>query len=245
LKALFLSDLHLGAGYIEDSRLHEKRVVSFLRTIGNDASHIYMLGDILDYWFEYRNVVPRGFVRFFGELARLSDKGVKILWMTGNHDIWLFDYLRDELNIEIVDAPFVEREIAGKKFIMSHGDRIGAATSGFRFICSLFRNKFCQKLYSGIHPRLTVPFAYRWSSSSRAKGEGVTQTALNKIISDADSLATAYPDTDYIVEGHHHIALDTKLGNSSTKLIVLGDWIDKFTYAEFDGSKLQLKKHEG
>lgn len=141
MKVLFLSDLHLGADYIVDHRAHERRVVDFLRAEGRGADHIYLLGDVLDYWFEYRAVVPRGFVRFFGELARLSDSGVKITWMTGNHDIWLFDYLRDELGIEVVDAPFIIRDICGKRFLLAHGDRIGHASAGFKLICSLFRNR--------------------------------------------------------------------------------------------------------
>ena len=125
MKVLFLSDLHLGANYIANSRAHENRVVDFLRHEGSDADHIYLLGDVLDYWYEYRTVVPRGFVRFFGELARLADSGVKITWMTGNHDIWLFDYLRDEIGMEVIDAPFIIREIGGQRFLLAHGDRIG------------------------------------------------------------------------------------------------------------------------
>ena len=176
MKVLFISDIHLGARYMGDTRTHEARVVNFLRNEAHDADSLYLLGDILDYWFEYRNVVPRGFIRFFGELAALSDAGVKITWMTGNHDIWLFDYLRDELGIEVVDAPYIVRKIGTRRFILAHGDRIGRTTAGFRFICSLFRNKVCQKLYSGLHPRITVPFAKAWSNSSRC-GKGTIDDA--------------------------------------------------------------------
>ena len=243
MKALFLSDLHLGAGYIDKPREHEKRVVHFLRAEGPSADCIYLLGDVLDYWFEYRDVVPRGFVRFFGALASLADKGVKITWMTGNHDIWLFDYLRTELGIEVVDAPYIEREIGGKKFILAHGDRLGHETPGFKFICSFFRNRLCQKLYSGIHPRLTVPFAHAWSKSSRGKGsEGGGQAHIGRIVEDAERLTDSHPEADFIIEGHHHIALDRKLSNGHTRLIVLGDWIDKDTYATFDGQNVELRK---
>lgn len=242
MKALFLSDLHLGAGYITDHRAQEKKVTDFLHSTGSSASHIYLLGDVLDYWFEYHDVVPRGYIRFFGELARLSDSGVKITWMTGNHDIWLFDYLRDELGIEVVDAPFIEREIGGRHFILAHGDRIGAATPGFKFICGFFRNRLCQKLYSGIHPRLTIPFAHNWSRSSRAKGMAIDDNAVKRIIANADALAAAHKGTDFVVEGHHHIALDAQLPQSGARLVVLGDWIDKFTYAEFDGVNLCLRR---
>lgn len=114
-RVYFISDMHLGASYFPDRHAHERLVVSFLESIASDADELYMLGDVLDYWFEYRYVVPRGYVRFFGALARLADRGVKIHWFTGNHDIWLFDYLRDEIGIEVVDGYSV-RDIFGKRF---------------------------------------------------------------------------------------------------------------------------------
>lgn len=162
MKAYFLSDLHLGAPYFTDSKEAEKRVVSFLDEIKDDAEVIYLLGDILDYWYEYRYVVPRGFVRFFGKLAELADKGIRIVWFIGNHDIWIFDYLPSELGIEVVDGSLVE-EIDGKIFFMTHGDGIGRLKPSFRFLRGLFRNKACQKAFSAIHPRWTVPFAYSLS----------------------------------------------------------------------------------
>lgn len=248
MKVLFISDIHLGARYMGDTRTHEARVVNFLRNEAHDADSLYLLGDILDYWFEYRNVVPRGFIRFFGELAALSDAGVKITWMTGNHDIWLFDYLRDELGIEVVDAPYIVRKIGTRRFILAHGDRIGRTTAGFRFICSLFRNKVCQKLYSGLHPRITVPFAKAWSNSSRC-GKGTIDDAERKaqihtLVEDADKLAKANPDINFIVMGHHHIPLDIPLPQSSVRLIVLGDWIDNDTYAIFDGNDITVRRYQ-
>jgi len=247
MKILFVSDIHLGAKYIADPHGHERRVVDFLRREGSDADHIYMLGDILDYWFEYHDVVPRGFIRFFGELAALSDSGVKITWMTGNHDIWLFDYLRAELNIEVIDAPYIQRAIAGHNFILAHGDRIGQTSVGFRFICSLFRNRVCQRLYAAIHPRLTVPFAKAWSKSSRSvkgRNDEISQKShIDRIVENVDSLASAYPGTDYFVMGHHHFPLDRPMPHSEARLIVLGDWIDNDTYAVFDGSDIKIRKY--
>lgn len=244
----FISDLHLGAGYMGDRRDHEARVVAFLRSIECDARRLYMLGDVLDYWFEYRDVVPRGFVRFFGQLARLADLGVEIVWMTGNHDIWLFDYLRDEIGIEVIDAPYIERTIDGRLFFLAHGDRIGPQTAGFRFICSLFRNRLCQRLYAGLHPRLTVPFARSCSRRSRESSPGATPadeiTHADAVISVAADIAAGQPDLDFIVLGHHHIAVDTVLPGSRTCLIVLGDWISNDTYAVFDGSDMRLCRFE-
>lgn len=245
MKVLFLSDLHLGADYIADPAAHERTVVDFLRREGRDADSIYLLGDVLDYWYEYRHVVPKGFVRFFGALADLVDRGVKVTWMTGNHDIWLFGYLDSELGIEVVDAPFVRRQIGDKKFILAHGDRVGRPSPGFRFISRLFRNRTCQRLYSMIHPGLTIPFAKRWSRSSRAGGKSYDASSphsIRRIKEDARSVVAQYPDTDFFVEGHHHLVLDTRLDATHTRLIVLGDWIDKFTYAVYDGANIGVHK---
>lgn len=243
-KTYFISDLHLGARYIADPRSHEMRVVEFLRHIGADARRLYMLGDVLDYWFEYRDVVPRGFVRFFGELAHLSDAGVEIVWMTGNHDIWLFDYLRDEIGLEVIDAPSVQVVVDGKRFLLAHGDRIGPQSAGFRFICSLFRNKICQKLYAGLHPRITVPFARKWSCHSRESAPVADPAAerdhIRSVTAVAEGLARLNPGLDYIVLGHHHMAIDSALPGTDTRLVVLGDWISNDTYAVFDGARMQL-----
>ncbi len=236
----FISDIHLGAKYIADPREHERRVVEFFNSIRHDADELYLLGDILDYWFEYRNVVPRGFIRFFGALAALSDAGVKITWLTGNHDIWLFDYFSKELGIEIIDAPTIERQIKGKKFLLCHGDRIGRQKLSFRFICSLFRNKFCQKLYSGIHPRWTIPFAHAWSSHSRSTGDSMSLSQFEEyIVHNAESIETS---ADYIVMGHYHIMLERQLSGRKSSLFVLGDWISNFSFGCFDGTRFTLKK---
>ena len=162
--AYFLSDLHLGARYFRSAHEAEKRAVAFLDHIKDDAAEIYLLGDVLDYWYEYRYVVPKGFVRFFGKLAELADNGVKITWLIGNHDIWIFDYLPSELGIEVADG-VLEKDILGKRFFLSHGDGVGRMPLPFRFMRALFRNRFCQWLYSGIHPRWTIPFALGWSRS--------------------------------------------------------------------------------
>ena len=143
MKAYFLSDLHLGAPYFEDSRERELRVVRFLDSIAHDADVIYLLGDILDYWYEYRYVVPRGFVRFFGKLAELTDSGVRVVWFIGNHDIWIYDYLPSELGVEVVDGVLVEK-IDGRKFLMTHGDGIGRLVPSFRILRKLFRSRICQ-----------------------------------------------------------------------------------------------------
>ena len=251
-KTYFLSDLHLGAGYIADRRAHESRVCRFLRSVKDDAKTVYLLGDVLDYWYEYHSVAPRGYLRFFGALTELADAGTEIVWFTGNHDIWLFDYLRTEIGLRVVDAPDggVREEIDGTWFFLGHGDGIGRLKPSFRIIRKIFRNRLCQILYSAIHPRWTVGFAHSWSRHSRKSGlkehsneEAFEKGARESVERFAREYAEAHPEVRYIVIGHHHVLLREPAGpESDCELVVLGDWIDKFSYAVFDGEKLEIKR---
>ena len=244
-KTYFISDLHLGAAYLDRPHDRERLLAEFLKEISADAARLYLVGDVLDYWFEYRTVVPRGHVRFFGALAALADAGVEITWLIGNHDIWMFDYLRTELGIKVVDGSISET-IDGKKFFISHGDGLGKLKPSFRFIRGLFRNRFCQKLYAAIHPRWTVAFAYKWSSSNRDYDPNDVPVYEGEIKDNVEEWARGYlakhPETDYIVLGHHHVAVDKQLGDR-TRLIILGDWIYNFTYAVFDGEHMILQQY--
>ncbi len=241
-KAYFISDLHLGASYIPDARAHEARVVAFLESIAADARELYLVGDVLDYWYEYRTVVPRGHVRFFGALARLADAGVAITWLTGNHDIWLFDYVSREIGVRVVDGA-LECSVLGSRFYIAHGDAVGRLKPSFRFIRSVFRNRFCQLLYSAIHPRWTIPFAHRWSAGSRGYTPGHTPswhgTARTSVEEWAQRYAASNPATRFIVLGHHHVMVDEPAG-SGCRLIILGDWIHHDSYGVFDGNDFRL-----
>ena len=240
----FISDLHLGASYITDPLEHERRVVRFLDSIAGQAEELIMLGDILDYWFEYRTAVPRGHTRFFGALARLADAGVKITWFIGNHDIWLFDYLASEIGLRVVDG-YETRMIRGKRFFMSHGDGLGKLPPMFRFIRSTFRNHVCQKLYAAIHPRWTIPFAHRWSSHSRQAAAGIPTFGgeqgepLVAFCREWQRSHKADP-ADFFVFGHRHVLIDYPLGEHDARMIILGDWIHHFSYARFNGHELTL-----
>jgi UDP-2,3-diacylglucosamine hydrolase len=241
-KTYFLSDLHLGANYLTPEREYEKRVCDFLYSIKDEAREIYLLGDILDYWYEYRYVVPRGYVRFFGALATLADAGVKIYWFIGNHDIWLFDYLRDEIGTTVIDG-YITKKIGETTFFLSHGDGLGKLPLGFRFIRSMFRNRICQKLYAAIHPRWTIPFAHAWSSSNREahapeafKGEDEPMVKFAR-----EYLADVNANIDYFIFGHLHNLVNYKLSKKSS-LIILGEWISLYSYAVFDGKKLILEQ---
>lgn len=240
----FISDLHLGATYMPEARAKERLIVKFLESIKSDASHLYLMGDILDYWFEYKTVVPRGYIRFFGALASLADAGVKITWFIGNHDIWLFDYLSSEIGIEIVDGSQI-RQINGKNFFLSHGDGVGDLPRGFRIIRSVFRNKICQKLYSAIHPRWTIPFAHRWSSYSRTKEKAVIPFLGEDepLLKFARKTLSSDPEINFFIFGHRHLMIDRPLSDSC-RFIILGDWLTNFSYGTFDGENFILTRYK-
>lgn len=243
MSVYFLSDLHLGAPYMPDSRSREKKIVAFLDSIKDKAETIYLLGDILDYWYEYKYVVPRGYVRFFGKLAELCDSGIKIVWLIGNHDIWIYDYIPSELGVKVIDGSLVET-IQGKKIFMQHGDGVGKTDASFRFIRGMFRNRFCQWLYSGIHPRWTVPFAYKWSSHSRKEGEGKSVPARNlmkNLLDFAVDYHSRHPAINYFIFGHVHILEREKI-DTDCEMIVLGEWIRTFSYAKMDNGEISLEK---
>lgn len=242
-KSYFLSDFHLGAAYFASPLERERHVVRFLDSIKDDAARIFLLGDILDYWYEYRYVVPKGFVRFFGKLAELSDSGVEITWFVGNHDIWIFDYIPSELGIRVIDGPLIEK-IDDAVFYMAHGDDAGVDNWKFRFIRSLFRNKVCQKLFSGIHPRWTVPFAHAWSSSSR-KGGGAKDLALlqehafRRLRDFSENELRKCPEINYFLFGHLHCLRRERI-SPSAEILVLGDWLDNFSYAVFSEGVISM-----
>lgn len=238
----FISDLHLGAAYISDARAHERRICKWLESIMPTAKSLYLLGDVLDYWYEYKNVVPRGFVRFFGTLARMSDAGIEIVWLKGNHDIWIFDYLPNEIGLSVVDGSLT-RDIDGKRFFMEHGDGTGELRNSYKMMYRFFRNRFCQRLYSAIHPRWTVAFAHKWSSHSRQTGHADSATNLatsDPLVIFAETTLQKGIEIDYFVFGHRHKTADCKIGANS-RLILLGDAFKLFTYGVFDGKEFILK----
>lgn len=244
VRAYFLSDAHLGAKYLPDPREAERRVVSFLDSIGSQATHIFLLGDILDYWYEYRYVVPKGFTRLFGKLAELSDRGVEITWLAGNHDIWLFGYFAEELGITTVDGSLTVK-LGEKTFFLNHGDTVGERAFSFRMIQSLFRSKICQRLYSAVNPRWTIPFAYRWSRSNREKHPEQTDfdTASAPLANFARQYKETHPETDYFIFGHIHQFGMTEIA-PGCEMAILGEWIDTCSYALYDGDSLTLHTYK-
>ncbi len=245
-KTYFVSDLHLGAACL-DKRESELRVVRWLDFIKDDACRLFLMGDILDYWYEYRCAVPKGFVRFFGKLAELSDAGVEIHWFTGNHDIWLFDYLPSEIGV-IVHRKYEPMEIDGHTFFLSHGDDVGYRSLSYRMLQALFRNKVAQWFYSWIHPDLTIRFAHRWSSSSRKSHEGddgekyFRGERKEPLVQFAKSYVHEHK-TEFLIFGHRHLLLDLMLTRES-RMVILGDWINHCSYAVFDGNNLLIELWE-
>lgn len=242
-KIYFASDLHLGMFPKEDSRLREGYVVDWLEQIRQDASELWLIGDVFDYWYEYNKVVPRGFVRFLGKLASLVDEGVEVHLFPGNHDVWLFDYLPEEIGVHIHTGNLI-KTWNKKKFMLGHGDGLLKSDWSYRLLQSLFKSKCLQWFYSRIHPNGSTSFAQWWSQKSRnKKGAYVPFLGIDKEhqIIFASKALKAQPDINYFVFGHRHIPFQVQLSPGS-QVLCLGDWIANFTYAVFDGESLQLKK---
>jgi len=245
-KIYFIADIHLGNRFLQNPLEAEKKLVQWLDAVKNDAAAIYFLGDIFDYWFEYKHVVPRGNVRFLGKIAELSDSGIEIHFLIGNHDIWMFDYLPEEAGVILHPEPFTVKML-GKNFFLGHGDEVGKRPLYYRFLQSMFRNRLCQVLYATIHPRWSFGFARRWSLSSRKKGLSIekiqnAQVRNTKALEDfAKSYLQTHPDTRFFIFGHLHILLDREI-SPSTRLIIIGDWMHLFSYAVWDGDQLSLKQ---
>lgn len=242
-KIYFISDMHLGAKYLDDPRAHEAAVVRFLNRIRHDASHLILLGDSIDYWFEYRNVVPRGFVRFFGTLARLADKGVKIYWFTGNHDMWLTDYLQNEIGLTVVRKA-TALQIGDTKFFLSHGDDVGRQKASYRFMSTLFHSKVCRMLLAALHPRIACSFAQWWSAGNRTgrnpeKEKREAIQGIKGLTAFANEHSKANPDIDCYVFGHLHVAR-LEHTDSGKPVAFLGDWIKQQTVAVHDGNTISV-----
>ena len=246
-KIYFISDAHLGARFHRDPRAIENKLVRWLDSIKEDAAALYLLGDMFDYWYEYKYVVPKGHVRFLGKLAELSDRGIEIHFFIGNHDIWMFDYLEKEIGAIIHREP-ITVDLLGKRFFLAHGDEVDNRSLAFRFIRSLFRNKFCQWLYAGIHPRWSFGFAMGWSLSSRKSGldreDKYEGEASEYLVAFSKEYLQTHPDINFFIFGHRHVMLDLQLTHTS-RMLIGGDWMQFFSYIEWDGITLFLDQFEG
>ena len=238
----FLSDAHLGSLAFTSHRTQEKRLVSFLDALKGKSAAVYLLGDMFDFWYEYKTVVPKGYTRFLGKLSELTDAGVEVHYFIGNHDIWMKDYLESECGVIVHRDKAETVEIYGQIFYLSHGDGLGKLTPGFKFIRSIFHSKICQCLFSALHPRWGVTFGLKWAKHSRLKRkdgkEPPYQGENNETLClFAKDYLKTHPEINFFIFGHRHIELDLML-KRDTRMIILGDWISQFTYARFDGENM-------
>ncbi|MCR4921747.1 MAG: UDP-2,3-diacylglucosamine diphosphatase [Bacteroidaceae bacterium] len=245
----FIADAHLGSRGVPNNRAQEKKLVRFLDSIKEQASALYMLGDMFDFWYEYRMVVPRGFTRFLGKLSELTDRGIEVHYFTGNHDIWCSDYLPQECGVILHREPLLT-EILGRRFFLAHGDGLGDPTLSFRLLRAIFHSRLCQVLFSCIHPRWAIDFGLAWAKHSRQKRDkmGGELPYLGEdreyLVRFAKEYLQAHPgEVDFFLFGHRHIELDLTL-TAQTRLMIVGDWITQWTYAVFDGENLSLERYE-
>ena len=242
-KIYFSSDNHLGAPTPQDSRPRELKFVGWLDEVKQDAAAIFLLGDLFDFWFEYKHVVPKGFVRVLGKLAEISDSGIPVYFFVGNHDLWMEDYFEKELNIPTYRKP-EEFTFNDKKFLIGHGDGLGPGDHGYKRMKKVFTNPLSKWFYRWLHPDLGVPLAQYFSVKNKTisgdedvdflgeEKEWLIQYSRRKLES------THY---DYFIFGHRHLPLEIPLTQDSI-YINLGDWINYYTYGVFDGQKMFLKE---
>lgn len=242
-KIYFASDQHFGIPNYDQSLEREKKFVHWLEGIRTDAAAIFLLGDLFDFWFEYKCVVPKGFVRVLGKLAELKDGGIPIYFFVGNHDLWMGDYFEKELKIPVYHQ-YQEYTINNKVFLVGHGDGLGPGDHGYKRMKKVFTNPVSKWLYRWLHPDIGVRLAQYLSTKNKLisgeedvkflgeEKEWLVQYAKQK-------LETKH--YDYFVFGHRHLPMEIKVSEKST-YINTGDWISHFTYAVFDGEKLELKK---
>lgn len=247
-KTFFVTDAHLGSG--ADTRQREADLVRWLNAIEPEAKRVIMLGDIFDFWFTYKQAVPRGFVRLLGTMARMADNGIEFHFFIGNHDMWMFDYLEKEIGVTMHSNPEA-MELEGKRFLLGHGDGLGKSDRKYNCLKRVFRGSLNQWLFAGIHPNIGFPVAYRWSNSSRRKHSLADNGYLGDEREDIyqyckqmqqQKLDAGVQPYDYFLFGHRHTPIVRPLGTAT--YINVGNWIEHRDYAVFDGETCELKSFE-
>jgi UDP-2,3-diacylglucosamine hydrolase len=245
-KIYFASDFHLGAPDYKSSRQREKKIVSWLDEIRKDAAEIFLVGDLFDFWFEYKHAIPKGFVRLQGKMAEIADAGIPLHVFTGNHDMWMFDYLPKELGIQLHRKP-IRRTLAGKEFLIGHGDGLGPGDHGYKFIKKVFASPVSQWLFARLHPNLGIQLANYWSGTSRKANRDEDEKFKGEEMEWLAIYCKEYlkkEHIDYFIFGHRHLPLDLEVGKNS-RYINLGEWMNYQTYAVFNGEELELKEYKG
>ncbi len=246
-KIYFVSDFHLGVPNPASSLVRERKFTAWLDMARKDAAEIYLMGDLFDFWFEYRTAIPKGYSRLFGKFAELADDGIPVHLFRGNHDMWAFDYLNQELGITLHRDPEFAT-FSGKKFYLAHGDGLGPGDHGYKLIKKVFANRFNQWLFRQLHPDAGIRLALFWSRKSRYANleRELSDSDINlrlireRLAVHSEEILRAAPDLDYLVYGHYHYPLIMPVGDHALQ-VVLGDWITHFTYAVFNGEGMELK----
>lgn len=241
-KIYFASDVHLGHPSLEKGLWREQLFVKWLDKIKQDAAEIYLVGDIFDFWYEYKKVVPRGFTRTLGKMAEITDAGIPIHFFTGNHDLWVFDYLPKETGVILHRQP-LETQLLGKKFYIAHGDGLGPGDKSYKLLKKVFTSKMLQWMFSRLHPNFALWLAHSWSNASR-DAKGIQAQGFN---GENSELLYKYAQAelkkktfDYFVFGHRHLVIKKPIANAT--FINLGDWLYNFSYGVFDGTHFELRK---
>jgi UDP-2,3-diacylglucosamine hydrolase len=236
IKAYFISDLHIGAHHGHDEPDKQNRVLTFLKTISNDATHLYIVGDLFDFWFEYRYVIPKEYFPFLFEFRRLADKGIELHYLAGNHDFALSDFFDREIGMQTWPETYVF-ELGGKRFYLFHGDGVAKKDVGYRMLKRILRNKWNQRIFRFLHPDVGIPFARKISGSSRKY-----TNQMNHLRDEGDYIEFAETQfdkgVDFVLMGHRHNPLVHE--REGKKYINLGDWITHNSYAVFNGKELEL-----
>ncbi len=241
-KIYFVSDAHLGIDTTVSSLARERHLVCFLKEKANDAKAIHLVGDIFDYWFEYKAVIPRGFTRLLGTLAELTDNGVAVHFSKGNHDMWTKDYLLREVGLRIYNNEHIFVD-SGRKFYLHHGDGLDDGDRRYKFIKKIFRSRWAYRIYSLLHPRIGISLMRRVSAWSRAHDQGSSDNANNAAILFCEQHSKVTP-IDYYIMGHNHNPMMHRLSDGRSTYINLGDWMEHFTYAVWDGREMKLLVYE-
>jgi UDP-2,3-diacylglucosamine hydrolase len=242
-KIYFASDFHLGVPDYVSSRKREDLVINWLSECQKDAAEIFLVGDLFDFWFEHKHTAPKGYVRLLGKIAELTDSGIIVHVFTGNHDMWMFDYLPTELGVQMHREP-ISKTWNGKKFLIGHGDGLGPGDHGYKLLKKIFANKFCQWCFARLHPNFSFWLAQSSSKKSRLHAAQDDEVYLGD---DKEWLAIYCKEVlqkehfDYFIFGHRHLPISLDLEKGSTYLN-LGEWMNYQTYVEFDGEKAHLKE---